>query len=67
MAGVGTGGTLTGVAEYLKAQNPAVRVVAVGAGSQRGAGGRRAGSARFAGHRRGLCAGLRSTPPPTTR
>ena len=29
VAGVGTGGTLTGVAEYLKAQNHAVRVVAV--------------------------------------
>lgn len=30
VAGVGTGGTLTGVGEYLKSQNPAVRVVAVG-------------------------------------
>ena len=29
IAGVGTGGTLTGVGEYLKAQNPAVRVVAL--------------------------------------
>ncbi|MCI6377142.1 MAG: cysteine synthase A [Clostridiales bacterium] len=29
VAGVGTGGTLTGVGEYLKAQNPAIRVVAV--------------------------------------
>ena len=29
VAGVGTGGTLTGVGEYLKSKNPAVRVVAV--------------------------------------
>jgi len=29
IAGVGTGGTLTGVSEYLKEQNPAVRVVAL--------------------------------------
>ena len=29
MAGVGTGGTLTGVGEFLKSQNPKIKVVAV--------------------------------------
>ena len=29
MAGVGTGGTITGVGEYLKSRNPHIRIVAV--------------------------------------
>ena len=29
MAGLGTGGTITGIARYLKRQNPAIRIIAV--------------------------------------
>lgn len=57
VAGVGTGGTVTGVGRYLKAQNPAVRVVAVEPEKSPRAARRRARGARHSGHRRKLCAG----------
>ena len=54
VAGVGTGGTLTGCARYLKERDPAVRAVAVEPKGSPVLSGGKAGAARSAGHRRGV-------------
>ncbi len=54
VAGVGTGGTITGVGEYLKARNPKLHVVAIEPASSPVLSGGRAGSSSHPGHRRGL-------------
>ena len=41
VAGVGTGGTITGVGEYLKSKNPDVNIVAVEPATSRGSAGRK--------------------------
>lgn len=41
VAGVGTGGTITGVGEYLKSKNPDVKIVAVEPATSPGAAGRK--------------------------
>ena len=57
VAGVGTGGTITGVGEYLKEQNPNVKVVAVEPATSPVLSKGVAGRAQDSGNRRGLCAG----------
>ena len=54
VAGVGTGGTITGVGQVLKERRPAVQVVAVEPATSRGALRRAAGPAQDPGHRRRL-------------
>ena len=54
ISGVGTGGTITGVGEVLKAKKPSVQMIAVEPEDCAGAFGRPARPAQNPGHRRGL-------------
>lgn len=49
VAGVGTGGTITGVGEYLKSKNPNIRIVAVEPASSAVLSGRAAGAHKLQG------------------
>ena len=55
VSGVGTGGTVTGVGEYLRSQKPAVRVVAVEAEDCPVLSGGAAGPHSCRGSARALC------------
>ena len=57
VSGVGTGGTITGVGQVLKARKPSVRMVAVEPEEFAGSFRRRAGPAQNPGHRRRLRSG----------
>ena len=67
VAGVGTGGTITGVGEVLKSRNPGCRIVAVEPSASAVLSGRLPGPAQDPGHRRRLHSRRCSTSTSSTR